>query len=438
MLGLAFTTTAGAAPAVLEVRSTSELHVAVATATRGERIHLFPGIYDLDRPLLVPDGVALMGDGEVRIDANGTALEWSSMPVPTLRFAAELDTDALTLGDGAVLSGLRIESRAAASTDEPGPGGNLVAIVSRRPADRVSATIRGCEIVNPNAFRIGRDGPANRAILVVTRHRIGTAVASTHVGAHISLAVEHSIVRSPDSDVLFANNFAARGRVDLSLQGNRFEGHLSASGGTTRLDEVSDSITTIDSSGNLFLRTGTFDAEGWQLLGGTSAPHATTRIPGVYRNTLRLTSLNDRIEGFRIGIWAAAGRRVAEFSDPVSHNRLELDLVNTVIRTIDPAGADLSLYGAVAFGASPSDSAEFEIGDDNQLRADIRGAHGSGPRSNVFWNVTGPVLPARRGTGNRVIVLGDENEFSSSNPGIEPIPPCHCWQSRPRNAPPGR
>ena len=58
------------------------------------------------------------------------------------------------------------------------------------------------------------------------------------------------------------------------------------------------------------------------------------------------------------------------------------------------------------------------------------GVHGSGPRANVFSNVTGPVLPSARGSGNRIVLFGDEAEFARSNPGIEPIPPCGCWKPR--------
>jgi hypothetical protein len=166
---------------------------------------------------------------------------------------------------------------------------------------------------------------------------------------------------------------------------------------------------------------------GWQLLGGGSAPHATTSTPGVFRNTLRVRSLDDRIEGFRVAVHAAAGRRVLETSGPVSDNRLELDMTGTTIRTLDAAGADLSLHGALV-EAAPGGDTKIAVGDGNELRVRIRGANGSGPRANVFSNVTGPVVPSLRGHGNRVIVYGDAREFTGSNPGIEPLPPCRCWE----------
>ena len=127
---------------------------------------------------------------------------------------------------------------------------------------------------------------------------------------------------------------------------------------------------------------------GWQLLGGSSAPHATTPTPGVFRNTLRVRSLDDRIEGFRVAVHAAAGRRVLDTSGPVSDNRMELDMTGTTFRTLD-AGADLSLHGALVESA-PGGDTRIAVGDGNELRARISGASGSGPRANVFSNVSGP------------------------------------------------
>ena len=124
---------------------------------------------------------------------------------------------------------------------------------------------------------------------------------------------------------------------------------------------------------------------------------------------------------------AAAGRRVHETSGLVSENRTELDLAGTTIRSTDAASADLSLYGALA-QPPPGRDNRFAIGDGNELRARIRGANGSGPRANIFSRVTGPVLPSKRGNRNRLVVYGDEREFVRLNPGIEPVPPCRCWE----------
>jgi len=69
---------------VLTVRNAAELYAALTGATPGQSIHALGGIYELDRPLVVPDGVALAGDGEMRVDATGTPQGWGSV-VTTLR-----------------------------------------------------------------------------------------------------------------------------------------------------------------------------------------------------------------------------------------------------------------------------------------------------------------------------------------------------------------
>src|SRR6185295_18875362 len=158
-------------------------------------------------------------------------------------------------------------------------------------------------------------------------------------------------------------------------------------GGTTRLDEVFGAMTTIESSNNVFrlpTSAGPITSVGWLLLGGTSSPHATGRLPAVLRNALHMSSANDRIEGFRFGVQAAAARRVKDTAGPVSGNRVELDLVGISIRTVDAvvpaigiAAADLSLHGAIA-GSGYGTYSTFAIGDDNELRARITGASGSG------------------------------------------------------------
>ena len=419
----------------LAVHNAPELYAALATATRGQRIHAIRGVYDLDRALVVPDGVALIGDGEMQVDAAGIPQDWATQTT-TLRVSTQLLANVVTLGDDTALEGLRIvqianESSPQSARPRPAaleaPSWNVVAIVSRKPGDSVSATIRNCEIVNPNPFSVQSFGPGGRAIVVLTQHGVPELASATHAAAHLSVTIERSIVRSADSNTLFVANFAPQGRIDLSLRDNRFEGLLSASGGVSRLDLVSDATTTLASTHNLYVRTGSFAGLGWQLLGGSSAPHATTATPGCFRNTLRVRSLDDRIEGFQVAVSAAAGRRVLDTSGPVSDNRLELDMTGTTMRTLDAAGADFSLHGALV-EAAPGGDTRIAVGDGNELRVRISGARGSGPRANVFSDVTGPELPSTRGHGNRVIVYGDAAQFARSNPGVEPVPACLCWE----------
>ena len=349
---------------VLTVRNAAELYAALTGATPGQSIHALGGIYELDRPLVVPDGVALAGDGEMRVDATGTPQGWESV-VTTLRVSEPFVANVVTLGDGASLRGLQIVQRAVAPEQAAraqaggvdAPIDNIVVIASRRPADELSVTIRECELVNPNPFSINPSGPGGRAIVVTTLHADPPLVPATHVAAHLTVTIERSIVRSGDSNTLFAANFAPQARIDLRLRNNLFEGLLSASGGVSRLDLVSDATTTLESTHNVYVRTGTFDDLGWQLLGGSSAPHATTPTPGAFRNTLRVRSLDDRIEGFHVAVYAAAGRRVGETSGAVSDNRMELDMTGTTLRTLDASGADLSLHGCLLYTSpSPRDS----------------------------------------------------------------------------------
>jgi hypothetical protein len=333
----AFAASATSTGETLTVRNAVELYAALAGATRGQSIHAIGGLYELDRPLVVPDGVALAGDGEMRVDASGTPQGWGNI-VTTLHVSEPFVANVVTLGDGASLRGLKIVQRSVApeQTARAQTGGNdtpnVVAIVSRRPADELSATIRECEIVNPNPFNINRSGPGGRAIVVTTLHADPPLVPATHAAAHLTVTIERSIVRSGDSNTLFAANFAPQARIDLKLRDNRFEGLLSASGGVSRVDLVSDATTTLESTHNVYVRTGSFADLGWQLLGGSSAPHPTTPTPGAFRNTLRVRSLDDRIEGFQVAVYAAAGRRVGDTSGPVSDNRMELDMTGTTIR----------------------------------------------------------------------------------------------------------
>jgi len=128
------------------------------------------------------------------------------------------------------------------------------------------------------------------------------------------------------------NNFAARGAVTIALEGNRFEGYLTVGAGVSRPDAVTDSVMRIESRGNRYLRSGR-DRYGWLLLGGSTSPHfLEAGIPGAGRTALLVDSTDDRIEGFRQGIQAAAARRIGGQSSLLMDNRLELRLRGTRIR----------------------------------------------------------------------------------------------------------
>jgi hypothetical protein len=116
--------------------------------------------------------------------------------VTTLRVVRALTSDVVTLGDGASIRGLRIEQLADDAAGTSAEIGNVVAIVSRRARDRVSAAIRDCEIVSPNPDAANTAGPGGRAIVLLTRHRVTGQIAETHKGASVSATIERTIVRS--------------------------------------------------------------------------------------------------------------------------------------------------------------------------------------------------------------------------------------------------
>ena len=113
----------------------------------------------------------------------------------------------------------------------------MLVIASRRPADQLKATLRECEIVNHLEPGSNSLGPTGRAIVVMTRHRV--AGAAWHQGAHVSAAVERSIVRNTSGgNSVFAINFAGGGTIALDFERNRFEEALVVAGGAGRPDKV--------------------------------------------------------------------------------------------------------------------------------------------------------------------------------------------------------
>jgi hypothetical protein len=171
---------------------------------------------------------------------------------------------------------------------------------------------------------------------------------------------------------VFAINFAARGAITVALQGNRLEGILSAAGGASRPDEVSGASVTVESRDNLYsLRPGGQDAFGWRVIGGSSSHILDLGAPGATHNLARIKSINDRIEGFKVGILATGGRRWLGASDPVSDNSVELELNGTRILSEGEGATDFSLQGALSEEA-PEIGREFAAGDRNVLRVLMR------------------------------------------------------------------
>ncbi len=407
------------------VRTSHELSGALITNNAGKRIHILRGEYTTDRPLTVPDGATLVGDGVMLLDADGTPSGFEPGTETIIRATAAFDGDLLTIGNGAGIRGLIVQDFA--DTGSAHRIGNSVGVVSRSPGDVVVASIDECEIFNPNPMSFGPNGPTGRGLAVLTQNPDTQLGQPPHEGATLNVRVEHTIIQAyaaGDGDAVFVINFASRAKNHVVLSHNRFEGMLTATGGTSRPERVTEAETTIESDHNVYLsKSNTPGRQGWLLLGATSSPHiAALESAGPGSNVLRVHSRADRIEGFVIGIRAAAGRRVRTGSGPVSDNALELDVTGLRISTWGAGAADLLLYGALA-QQDPDIGREFHVGDRNTLRAHFEGVSGSGMRANVYAPTFGPSLPANHGTGNRVEIVGDPAEFARSNTGLEPTPP---------------
>jgi hypothetical protein len=284
----------GPAP-TLVVTNAIELQNALVPANSGRRIHVRAGTYVVVTTLTVPDGAILEGEGVML----GAHLPAGFAPGSVTRIVAGsgFAGDLLMLGDDTSIRALRVE-------DIAGRTGDAVGVGSRRPHDRVSASIVECEIVTSSPLRPpGPSGPVGDGVVVLTRNLNGPAAPGPDVGAVVELEVEGSILRALGHP-LFVANFAAGGRVDVDLDRNVIVGTLEVNGGISRPETVVNAITTIDSHANVFAgprQTGV----GWQIVGGSAAP-----IPGstngASSNHVRLRSVQDRIEGAQTGIVASA------------------------------------------------------------------------------------------------------------------------------------
>jgi len=406
----------------LVVRSAAQLSDALQPVNAGRRIQVMRGEILITQPLLVPDGATLEGEGVMQLDAEGIPGGFAPGTETTLRVAAGFDGNVLTLGHGSVVKGLRVVDLANTASQPSLRRGNVVYVASRSAGDTVTASVIECELVTPIAAGFTDAGPHGHALVVLTLNPALGAPPAAHEGAQLSLRVQRSITRTHTGAALFANNFAALGNVVARLEGNRFEGYLTAAGGVSRPDAVTFASTRIESRRNLYVRAG-LDRYGWLLLGGSTSPHfMEAGIPGASHVALRIDSKDDRIEGFRVGIQAAAAGRLGPDSAPLSDNRLEMTLEGTRIRSVGEGAADLVLRAAASELGRAGGLGDFPPGDRNILRMEIRDVTGGGPRRNVFAHVTGPAQPANQGTGNRLEIVGDAALFGQSTRDIDPPP----------------
>jgi hypothetical protein len=415
---------AAGAAADITVSSSAELVAALVPANAGKRIRVTAGTYAVTQPLTVPDGATLVGDGVMQFDA-GLPSGFAAGSRTALVMTANVPGDLLTLEHGASVRQIRLE-------DMAGRAGNVIGVVSRAAGDRVSATIAAVEIVNPGPHSIVMTGPSGCGVAAVNRNPNLGAAPAPHAGAAIDVRMTGSLVRSPSTGTgcgVFAFNFAPSASVSVDLAGNVIGGGIIASGGVSRPDAVYDATTTIQSRGNLYRDDSPSACAtphlGWNLQGGSGTP-VPLPIAATVRNSLRMQSVHDRVEGFATAVLAVGGRRF--FGDPTagetSGNSVDLDLLGTTVSTPDCGTGvvvtDFRLAGALVTNAA------LVPGDGNTLRALFRNVTGSGARANVYAHVLGPTGPqpaALSGTGNRLEIIGNAQSFEQTNSGIVPAPP---------------
>jgi serine/threonine protein kinase len=426
------------------ISSSAELLAALVPANKGRSIRLRAGTYELSEPLVIPDSMTLEGEGVMRFTQGGVPAGFGNDPHAVLKITTSIGGDMLTLGDGVTVRNIEI-------ADFAGRSGNVVAVVSRRPGDRISATLENSVIVNPNPLSIGAGGTMGRGLLIITRNPNLGSDPAPDTGSVIAVRVLRSLISSPaGGGGFFAYNFAAGSRISLEISQSVIGGSNEANGGVSRPDAVHDSQVSVTSEGSIYRNEWADPCAsavlGWNLTGGSTSP-LPLQVPETARNRLSVHSLNDRIENFTTAVLATGSRRF--FAAPLNaaprSNHLDLRLVGTTITTPSCSAAgtsantsalavyrdrtviDLRLIGAwVENDALPA-------GNDNSVRVELRGVTGSGRRSNHYANTAGGSLPLAahlQGAGNRLEIVGDPQSFARTNRRIDPPPAAHFFSNR--------
>jgi hypothetical protein len=402
------------------VTNWQELDAALVPANAGRTIHMGAGEYVATHALVIPEGVTLVGDGEMLTNADGLPIGFAPGTLTTLRATAAVQGDFITMLDGSKLRNIQI-----VDTEQPRPFSNVVAIVSQHPFDSISAEIVACEIQNFGTSGVGPNGPTGRAVLILNRTMQVPSPVAMHEGSSLDVRITRSIIRSfNNGSGIFAINFAADSNITLDLSHNYIGGGLDAAGGVSRPLEVSNSVTEIRSDHNLYrsdqLEGGAPAAVGWSLLGGTGPPPPLP-IPSTHDNTLVLISSHDRIEGFRIAINGSAARRAQPTAGPSSNNTLILELSNARLSSLD---ADIRLSAAETLIPT------LTPGDNNITIFRAHNVIGSGPRLNYFGHVRfsptasppSDLDASLTGNGNRLEIVGAAAIFEHHNSNIQPGP----------------
>ncbi|MGI9044357.1 MAG: hypothetical protein ACR2GK_09590, partial [Gemmatimonadaceae bacterium] len=179
-------------------------------------------------------------------------------------------------------------------------------------------------------------------------------------------------------------------------------------------DAVTGANVTVMSRSNLYRADpGVTPLSGWQVYGGAGSPVPGAVTEAATGNTLRVHSVNDRIEGFTRAITAVGASRPTSNASPLSFNSASLELHGTQFSSVV---ADFFLVGSrsLVTGTYPDAG--------NALRVLARGVSGSGVRSNVYASTLGPA-GTTLGADNSLEFIGSLQAFSHTNSSIEPPPP---------------
>jgi hypothetical protein len=391
--------------------SFAELQAALVAAISGDTVLIRAGVYPVTQPLVVKDGVTVLGEGSMGFAQNGLPAGFALPGQTILQAESTLTGDVITLGNGTIMSALILH-------DGSRSGGNLVAVSTRAPGDTISATILECELFNPNGAGVGPQGPTGRVLAVISRNLNMAAPPSPDDDSNVHVRVLHSIVHAPRGTAVFANNFASRCAIRISLTGNVVGGPLDIVGGTSRPDSVTDSSVTIESRGNLYWCENPIvrQTAGWSIIGGATPPFLAGAGTAT-RNRVRVLSLDDRIEGFVNALVATGGQRYFPNAGPIVSNHVELILHGISLQS---SLSDLTLAG----GRSSFDGSFADADADNSLRVTMTQAVGSGVRQNTYAHQLG-IWP-----GNHLEITGSPTSFGQVNDSIDAPPPVEFFASK--------
>ncbi len=419
------------------ISTSAELVAALVPSNAGRRIRIRSGTYDIKQLLIVPDSMTLEGEGVMGFDTDRRPTGFSDSTRTILKMTNNVGGDVLTLGNGVAIRNLEI-------VDLEGRSGNVMAVASRRPGDRVSATIVEVVTVNPNGMTIVPSGAIGRAIHISTRNANLGADPPPDDGSVVAVHIERSLIRSPaGGGGIFAYNFSANSRISVEVTRSVIGGSNEANGGVSRPEAVHDSEVSVTSQGNLYRNEWEDRCAagllGWNLTGGSGAPIPLPNLQQTARNRLRVRSIDDQLDGFTTGV-LATGSRVffpVSLNALPTGNHVDLQLTGTTITTpacgpihrgeysTELAADDLIAIRDLELIGAWVKNPGLAAGEGNTVRAEIRGVKGSGMRANKFASVganSGVVPRNLHGVVNRLTIVGTPQEFARTNRGILPAP----------------